>query len=464
MCSDEFEKSKEPKGGRLELQQPVSGATTATSTMLTPPWTPQFERAGSPPKVETNASTDLTQQTSKEARDKENQPSNMQAEQRMTYKEFKQKQNGGKSDHFRNLILSTDAVATCGKLVVDSVIESMYSQEFGKIEPKSDLSGARTVCGSTAVTATFTPNQGHAGGVSNGASKPGDVSNNNNNNPKFSVGMLHPPHPMPARSFPSSTPAHAEARPDGVNGKKTAMTFGEIQETLIRKAVESSYDFDIASGLKSENSAYFSDASSKREENSRKRDYSVFDFPSSDVGQNLVEMSSFESRIKHRKLDASKLTSSTAEHNFTKLKPSYTHASHQFATTVSSANRTAGPDQRSQATRTRLPEQQPMNRTAMELLQKCTELSRANQNPAVQVPTKTVSSTTEPSANNLRVGGALSRANEKPSNGLHGGSGGVTAAQAEVKRSPPVPLKKRKFLLPPDPSPTEEKPVVIKSR
>ena len=78
-------------------------------------------------------STAAEPQPVKESKDKENLPNNMQNG--MTFKEFKQKQNGtsAKAEHFKSLILSTDSeVTSCGKLVVDRVIESIYSQEFGK--------------------------------------------------------------------------------------------------------------------------------------------------------------------------------------------------------------------------------------------------------------------------------------------------------------------------------------------
>ena len=417
MCSDELESSK------------PTGKTEVQPSMLTPPWTPQYDQSYSPPRVETTTATEP--QPVKESKDKENLPNNMQNG--MTFKEFKQKQNGtsAKAEHFKSLILSTDSeVTSCGKLVVDRVIESIYSQEFGKIEPKPEVRPKTTV-----VSSTYTPQQ---------------LQNQNGTKPSDKLsGLFSSP---PQQRGQNGISVKSESVPEAKDGGKMTMTFGQIQETLIRKAVENSYDFDIVSGLKSENMAYLHDL--KDREKKDRANYSVFDFPSSDVGQNLVEMSSFESRIKSKKFDSSKSAFSTGSAVATgSPKPSYTQTSAAGPLTqaAASANRLT-PSSRGPGASpvTSYPASMPTkgyglytNKTAMELLQKCDELAKIGDNN---------NKTKQQSVQSAKVSadwGQVRSSNQQTS-------------PAAAHKSPPVPLKKRKFHLPIEP--VEEKPVVANKR
>ena len=418
MCSDELENSK------------PTGKTEVQPSMLTPPWTPQYDQSYSPPRVETSTTTEP--QPVKESKDKENLPNNMQNGM-MTFKEFKQKQNGtaAKAEHFKSLILSTDSeVTSCGKLVVDRVIESIYSQEFGKVESKPEARPKTTV-----VSSTYTPQQ-----------------HQNQKDAKLSdklSGLFNAP---PQQRGQNGISVKSDSMPEAKDGGKMTMTFGQIQETLIRKAVENSYDFDIVSGLKSENMAYLHDL--KDREKKDRADYSVFDFPSSDVGQNLVEMSSFESRIKSKKFDSSKSAFSTGGAVATgPPKPSYTQtsAAGQFTQATASANRITTSSHGSGASPvTSYPTSTPTkgyglyaNKTAVELLQKCDELSKIGDN--------------NNRTKQQGVQSAKMSADLRPTS-----SSNQQTSPAAAHKSPPVPLKKRKFHLPIEP--VEEKPVVANRR
>ena len=425
MCSDELESSKE------------ESKTDVQSSMLTPPWTPQYDQSYSPPKVESATSEP---QPIKETKDKENLPNNMQ-DGKMTFKEYKQKQNGtaGKTEHFKNLILSSDSdVTSSGKFVVDRVIESIYSQEFGKIEPKLEARPKTTT-----VTSTYTPQQ-HQN--QNGV-KPSD---------KLS-GLLSS---QAQHQNQSAAPVKIEQPSEPKDGGKMTLTFGQIQETLIRKAVENSYDFDIASGLKSENIAYLHDSKDKMKKDRQKADYSVFDFPNSDVGQNLVEMNTFESRIRSKKFDSSKGAFSTGNGMIANQpKPSYSQTSmgspfSQVATSTNKLN-TSSHVNGSTAQVTNSPSTMPpkgsvqyMNRTAMELLQKCDELSRHDDRKTTKenVPIAKPSDWKPTGNTNLPIQQA------------------TNVSPAAAQKSPPVPLKKRKFHLPIEPTVVEDKPVAATKR
>ena len=426
MCSDELESTKQ--GGKTDVQQ---------SSMQTPPWTPQYDQSYSPAKVE--GATAETQPPVKETKDKENLPNNMQDDGKMTFKEYKQKQNGTttKGEHFKNLILSTDSdVTSCGKLVVDRVIESIYSQEFGKIEPKPDPRPKTTT-----VSATYTPQQHNQNGIKPSDRLSGLFGSSHSNQQQNQTQMVG--------AVKTEPPTETK---DG--GGKMTLTFGQIQETLIRKAVENSHDFDIASGLKSENIAYLYDSKEKMKERQR-ADYSVFDFPSSDVGQNLVEMSSFESRIKSKKFDSSKSAFSTGSGIIiNQPKPFYTQTSVPSPFSQSSTNNKLSPSSyvngTSQVTSSYSSTMPPkgsvqyMNRTAMELLQKCDELSRNNASK-----TKQNVQSPKPPTSDRRLTGNSSLTNQQQTN----------ASPVAAQKSPPVPLKKRKFHLPIEPTSVEEKPV-----
>ena len=285
------------------------------STMLTPPWTPQYDRSYSPPKQEhgktpstapatlssqppqglnlTTSSSSATGTTTVVQTNKENLPNNMQSpaikdsvfEKGMTYREYKAKQNAGKNapgDHFKSLILSSETdVTTCGKMVVDRVIESIYSQEFGKKDEKTQMRPRLP---------TFPTD------ASRKARPEGMQSRERSGT--MPSGRPHNAHGSTTVSPPRENQNGINPAPNQnglmTNGKPT-LTFGQIQETLIRKAVENSYEFDLASGLKSDSGPFDGQFESS---SSKPSDLSVFDFPSSDVGQNLVEMNSFESRIK----------------------------------------------------------------------------------------------------------------------------------------------------------------------
>ena len=424
MCSDELENTK--PAVKSEVQP----------SMLTPPWTPQYDQSYSPPKVESSTAVEPppgappppppgAPPAGKETKDKENLPNNMQNGM-MTLKEYKQKQNGtaAKAEHFKNLILSTDSeVTTCGKLVVDRVIESIYSQEFGKVEPKPDIRPKTAV-----VSSTYTPQQHQ----NQNGTKPGD---------KLSSLFSTPPQRRSQNGMNLKDESTSGAKDAG----KMTMTFGQIQETLIRKAVENSYDFDIASGLKSENMAYLSHDSKKDKDRS---EYSVFDYPSSDVGQNLVEISSFESRIKSKKFDPSNSAFSASDSMATRTP--YTQASavgRHSQTTATSANRLiATPlSQTSGAnTVTSYQGETPakgyghfMSKKATELLQKCDELAKNGDN------------------NNKTKQHNLQQSAKIASEWKTGNS----TNQQQTHKSPPVPLKKRKFHLPIEP--VEEKPLPV---
>ncbi len=388
-------------------------------------------------------------------KDKENLPNNMQSE-KMTYREFKQKQNGGsasKTEHFKNLILSTDTdVATCGKLVVDRVIESIYSQEIGRVEKKPEFSANRSsVPAITPVSSTITLHQSVTSNP-NGV-KPGDRLGG-----LFKKATTATTH-APAQRHSGPLPPKPDVPEFSTSGKMN-LTFGEIQEKLIRRAVENSYEFDKAFMQKEE---------------APKRDYSVFDFPSSDVGQNLVEMSRFESRINNKKLDSSSgripysSSASTGRGSYTPVKPASAAASVSFPAQIvnSSANRSnatttgtgsAGSGHMTQTSHvigSRPPDGHPpqyVNITAMELLQKCDELARRDPNPAVSSWQGAKMTPTKPPG-----GSSFVSTNQS--------SGTTARAPPELKKSPPVPLKKRKILLPVETSPPEEpKPVAPKKR
>ncbi len=308
MCSTELESVKSENAINGVKQPPPQ------STMLTPPWTPQYDRSFSPPKQEHSKTTpagpatlisqppqglNLTTSSANSGTttvvqtNKENLPNNMQSpaikdsvfEKGMTYREYKAKQNAGKNapgDHFKSLILSSDTdVTTCGKMVVDRVIESIYSQEFGKRDEKSEMR-PRLPTFPTDAGRKARPEgiQGRERSGTMPSGRPRNVQGNATTSPqRENQNGINP------------TPNQ-----NGImtNGKPT-LTFGQIQETLIRKAVENSYEFDLASGLKPDCGPYDGQFEAST---SKPSDMSVFDFPSSDVGQNLVEMNSFESRIK----------------------------------------------------------------------------------------------------------------------------------------------------------------------
>lgn len=111
-------------------------------------------------------------------------------------------------------------LATCSRLVVDHVIESMYSKEL-----VNEANSKRS--------ANISPTKTSTNPAPALASK---SQNEVTNKVKIKVGEK------------------SEAGEGGVAFDKTSLTFGQIQETLIRRAVENSYELNLTSdsGVKTE--------------------------------------------------------------------------------------------------------------------------------------------------------------------------------------------------------------------